>query len=501
MKIRLTVLIAVIFSFVSYNNLQAADRFDNPRRRAVPERRNIDRDVSREQRINELKNKAQTAHQEIKQLVSELAGLAADSKKIDKKKKREIRMKLIAGKKYSRYMSNEHKSDLYVADAWYGYLEGEKPERCRKKAISACKLSPGSELAYKSLTVFSLIALEEPIDREYFLKRIDEEQLDSVSSYDIPIKLDYDKNIFKLRGRNISELGLGGDIVPKGNMKPLNCIFVWSAGKYELTQAQKTYSENDKLLSDIISQRNVEENKIAKNLKYFLNLKDMNKDLPAVKFLSVNVDKDRSRADQMLKETDAKLKDTVFVSEPKKEDEQLEELPEVLGAWANALDMAVLVCDSSGSIKYAGPEFGVVFRLLSDRLMGGITHPDSLAGLAGIGEDASEDPFGGDRFDPFAQPQQQNTGQQQNEQPADPNSPAKAQSNGLTETEEYKAKRLLKKAEMLRGSYTRLGSSKKLIEACREVIETYPGTKYAKKAREIYESIPKHQRDRRDPIK
>ncbi|ARN55870.1 hypothetical protein [Sedimentisphaera salicampi] len=499
MRIKLTVISAVLFSFVFYNGLQAAERVPNARRRAIPDTRSIDRNSSREQRLNELKNKAQTAHQEIKQLVSKLAGLVAESKELDKKQKREIRMKLIAGKKYSRYMSNEQKSDLYVADAWYGYLEGEDPGRCRKKALSACKLSPGSEIAYKSLTVFSLIALEKPIDREYFLKRMDEEQAESVSSYDIPVKLDYDKNIFKLRGRNISELGIDGKLLKKDNMKPLNCIFMWSAGKYELTQAQKTYSENDKLLSDIISQRNVEKNRIAQNLEYFLHLKNINKELPAANFVSLNVDKDRSKAEEMLKNADVEQKDTVFVSQPKEEDEQLEELPEDLGAWANALDMAVLVCDNAGSIKYAGPEFGVVFRLLSDRLMGGITHPDSLKGLVGAG--ASEDPFGGEGFDPFAQPQQQNPSQQsQSKQPADPNSPEKAQSSQLSETEEYKAKRLLKKAEMLRGSYTRLGSSKKLIEACREVIEKYPGTKYAKQAREIYESIPKHQRERRDPI-
>ncbi|MGE4285312.1 MAG: hypothetical protein AB7F23_01710, partial [Phycisphaerae bacterium] len=87
----------------------------------------------------------------------------------------------------------------------------------------------------------------------------------------------------------------------------------------------------------------------------------------------------------------------------------------------------------------------------------------------------------------------------------DPNQPAtatenstattgKAQAVQLSPEDEIHAQKLLQEAQMLRGSYTRLGSSKKLIEVLQEIVDKYPGTPYETSAREIYDDIPDHQK-------
>jgi len=66
----------------------------------------------------------------------------------------------------------------------------------------------------------------------------------------------------------------------------------------------------------------------------------------------------------------------------------------------------------------------------------------------------------------------------------------------LSPEQRKEAENLLASASMFRGSHTKLGSSRSVVDSCFEVIEKYPGTTYELQARKILETIPAHQKKR-----
>ena len=95
--------------------------------------------------------------------------------------------------------------------------------------------------------------------------------------------------------------------------------------------------------------------------------------------------------------------------------------------------------------------------------------------------------------------------------PSDPNQPTKASAK-KTETpkpapkmqdeDELKASKLIQLAQADQAYIkTRTSTGKKLVEACREVLRTYPDTEYATQAKELLNSLPERLKEKYDVTK
>lgn len=469
--------------------------------------------TDRAQRLEQMKADASEAHRNVQSLIGKLAAIAIEGEEITIEMKRELGKELLEARKGLRYMTPEQKSDVFVADAWLGYVEEGNLEQSTKKCLTATKLSPKSDIAYMSLSLFSVLSSQQPPEREYFLQRVKDDDVTPLTQISLPFEVDYNERMFALVGKNIADIAISQQYCPTENRKYLNCIYMWQNEYSSLTKEQQLYTDqNESMVALAKSTPKPEPDKVKKNLAFFVELAKENIDREDFATFCINTDTKVKQAHKLIESL--KYEGAIFVEQNNDEKIVMSTIPKELGSWSTILGPVVLVFDRDGVIKYAGSQFGIVFQLFVESQMEGIKFP-KIEGitLPTISQDPfggqAMDPFGGDPFggdpfgstDPFAGVERKPEPKPEPVKSADPNTPAEvapadkaAETVVLSPEDEIQAQKLVEKANMLRKSYTRLGSSNSVVDTCNEIIRRYPGTVYAQRAREIYESIPEHQR-------
>lgn len=497
----------------------------------------------REQRMREEQEAAAQAAEQARTLLAAIASAVASGEDVTEEQQKEFGRAVLEIRKASRSMTPEDRSDMLLADAWYGYLTGADAESSSKKCLSAAKLSPTSDAAYYSLAAFSVLSSQQPPERDYFLKRV-KEDAETVKGANLPFAIDYSPKQAVLTGKDVSFAGVSEKYFPVTGREALTCIYIWRSAKTALTADESAFISKNEVLNEYAKLKepaSSTDDVLRKSLAYVKKLEAVAAESDKLAVLSINVDTDLKAARDLSKKIELA---TVVFAETNEDFKKtsVSGVPQELSAFTKLFGNTILVSDKTGKILYAGTDFGILFRMFVANASGGLKLP-KVEGINVPAFNAAQTPFAGPGMDPFLpgatqpgmppqmpgmtpqmpgmtpqgpvpakrepvqKPAKAAGDPNQPAAPADPNQPAQAASEAkaaaktapkapvqLSTEDEMQAQKLVQEAEMLRGSYTRLGSSKKLIEVLQEIVKKYPGTPYEARAREIYDDIPDHQK-------
>ena len=183
----------------------------------------------------------------------------------------------------------------------------------------------------------------------------------------------------------------------------------------------------------------------------------------ATQFVAVNIDKSKNARSEVLKETMENPWPWAQIVGYEHKEKVGIEIPDTPEGLRTA---TLVIADSTGSVRYAGPAEGFLAPLLIHNLAPRSQAPAKRKTL-------------------YVKPIKKETAQA-----------GKTKTKKIPEEDEYfdpQAEKLLENAK----GFIKIGrftTYKKGINMCRQVINDYPNTKYEQQAREILRRVPEHQR-------
>ncbi|MGE4285313.1 MAG: hypothetical protein AB7F23_01715, partial [Phycisphaerae bacterium] len=361
-----------------------------------------DRGGDREQRLREQQEEASQAAEKARTLLATVASIVASGEDITEEQQREFGRTILEIRKASRAMTPEDRSDMLLADAWYGYLTGDDAGSCSKKCLSAAKLSPTSDAAYYSLAAFSVLSSEQPPDRDYFLRRVKKDAEAVRKAVELPFEIDYSPKQAVLTGKNISFAGVSEKYFPVTGREALTCIYVWSSKAAAFTAEEKAYIAKNEVLNEYAKLEEpsaTTDDSLRRSIAYVKKLKEIAAESDKLEVLTINVDTDLESARDFSKKMG--LEGGVFAETNEDfKKTSVSAIPQNLSAFAKLFGNTILLSDKSGQILYAGTDFGLLFRMFVTNATGGLKLP-KVEGINVPSFNAGARPFGGPGMDPF----------------------------------------------------------------------------------------------------
>ncbi len=471
----------------------------------------------REERLRVEKEQATAVFSKLRIDLDEVLKAVAACEVLSEEKIAEIERDFIATKRVYRYLDKGQQSDMMLLEAWLLYFKTGEAEQALKRSERASMLSPLSGDAYDSSVVFSVLTGQQVKPKAMIMRLAKKE-----SAQDTPQMSTSQLNVnipdvaISLMGQKMPVPGAAAptanDADAAKDSGTYGCIMVWtlspesaSGEDMEKLKAAREQLPPDKraMLDQLLAAPAVTSEDVAKQVAAFGSLYANNTAKDKVMFLSINID------------DPAKLR--AFIDEKKPQPQPIpgQNLPVLTGDMKKAMKMMgsiTLITDGAGAVRYAGPAEGFLPVMLINSF---------IPGSQKLGEEQKSAPveniMGGDGMMPMSpdmMPMDMPMDTQVPvapvvkdsnslpESPAMPDAPSQEltdeqrqeNTSKLLPEQQNEAENLLTAARMFRGSHTRLGSSRKVVEDCMLVIKKFPGTTYEAEARKILDSIPEHQK-------
>jgi len=391
-----------------------------------------------------------------------------------------IKEELVRGRKAFKYLEVEDRSKVLLTEAWANYLGGDL-----KRAVSISKkayaINPASGDAYASQAIFSVLNSQPPRGA---IKIRGDKTKKPIS--DFKYTLDYCRviGVEKIVNKRFSQISdLFAEVQDGGEY--IGILF-WKLPEYD---AELAAQENKDKPIDEVEEITAQRLKIEKEKKdaikteisalVALSEQNLSSEIISFKMINFNSEEFFESAINFAKENSAQ---ELLVNLAAIETIYPEFEASLSGSEFKSLTESqqpiFIVVSKKNMVKYAGSARGILPKLLINTLAPGAFAP---------GE---------------AKEKNSRKVKKAEKTPAMPAMPTmsvvekkdSAKPKELSEQDKIEAQKLLEVAKMYRKSHTKLGSSKKVIKACREVIKRYPGSEYEEKAKEILRSIPEHQK-------
>lgn len=455
------------------------------------------------QRADRLREQKQQAEQVFSKSKADLefilksvsAGEDVSQEKID-----DIKRDFMASRQVLRYLEKEQQSDLFVLDAWLNYFETKDATEALKRSERGSVLNPISGDAYASSVVFSSLLGQAPKSEDMLLRRAGGRRDEQAVMSDSVLNVEVSQFSRALIGSKVP-------LAAAGVMKEdaFSCVLIWTlkpepiddeVSKRLKAAAASLTPEQRAMLEQITDKEPVSSDYVKKQIEAFGLLYEGNIS-DNVDFISVSFD------------------DFEVVSEynksnnPKPTPIPAGMMGQDIGGEArqaiNIEGVIMLIIDKDNTVRYSGSADGFLPIMLLNELV-----PDSQKKPQSPAKQ-KELPAAGEMMMPEFMPEQ--TPPIKDTKPSDSNSlpsdkaqltqdqeltleQRQANTDKLTPEQKVEAENLLSQASMFRGSHTRLGSSRRAIESCLEIIDKFKGTTYELQAKEIIDSVPEHQKRR-----
>ncbi len=473
------ILLVLGFSLESF-----AARPDRPRRQK-PAR--LDKNEKRQA----LESQAREYATQMQKYYSDIAQAVNNFKPLDPQILQDIKDISREGRKSAKYLDKKDKANVLVIQAWANYFEGAL-KKAQQRANRAYATDPTSTDAYASQFIFSSLIGKVPraVSKSKPSRARPSTELVKGELDFYPIKGVSHMINKRLTGieKMFETLNFDGEYIG---------LLIWklpdiSTIKDPNSLKEETMDHVEQLDARAQRLKELEIKVIQEELEAIKNLSSENNAQTKLKFATLIQNDTQSFADALEFAKNLSVdslvvnKEALEISMP--DFKKLESKSE-FAAIKKANAPVFVVFDPSGVVKYAGSARGIAPVIIINSLV-----PNSIKKAQLV---ESEAKLGNKRSAPVATPKKPKVKAKKISDPNQPQSQTQMpQYVQLSDTDEIKAQNLLTKAKMYRGSHTRLGSSKRVVEACRELISTYPNTKYAQEAKEILRSIPAHQRKR-----
>ena len=461
--------------------------------------RNNDREELIEERKSMAEEYSQLANNYFEKIIQTVNSFSEINEDQLKMMKREI----VQSRQYQRYMDPEEQAVISLVDAWTGYYS-KNLKRAASSAAKAYSIDIVNGDAYASQVMLSYLAGINPRPeiairprraRRNIKNDENEEKQEQPTTMSEP-KIDFflPKNADKFFGRRYAELAdMTRDLDSK--IDYIGVLF------WRLPEVNENEESNDLKNMPVESAAEIQEKKIqaikakteivSQELNALARIKEANKSKDKVFFYAINTNSEQNfvKAKDFISEN--KLEDLV-ANQNSLENEYSDFYDKLLASEfeiiLNSEEPILLIVNRERVIEYSGSARGVLPKMMLEKLV-----PGSLEIKAAESFKNSINEFGNGPEERVYDSNSVSGGSSKLEKKND--EPEKNYRN-LTTEEELEAQKLIQRAKMYRGSHTKLGSSKRAIEACREVITKFKDTKYEEEAKEILRSIPEHQLER-----
>jgi len=437
----------------------------------------------------------------------------------------EIERDFIATKRVYRYLDKAQQSDMMLLEAWLLYYKSANMEEALKRSERASMLNPTSGDAYASSVVFSVLTGQQVKPKAMIMRLAKKEKDMAEPQMSAPsLNVDIPDIAISLMGKKMQ--AAGGDTAEAEAAKPADeaaktddkgtygCVLLWTlapeapnAADAEALKAARAQLPPDKreMLDQIMAAPAVTTDDVKSQVDGFTALYENNSAKDKVMFLSINIDEPT-----VLR---------AFIEEKKPQPTPIpgQNLPILTADMKKAMKMMgsiTVITDGQGTIRYAGSSKGFLPVMLINSFVPGSQKMGEVQTAP-----AAENMMGGDGMTPLSPDMMPINQEPMPDQPQLPVAQPVKDSNSLPEAtapegaavevtdeqrqentnkmlpeQQTEAENLLTAARMFRGSHTKLGSSRKVVEDCMLVIQKFPGTTYEKEARQILDSVPAHQK-------
>jgi len=471
---------------------------------------------SQQSRKEQMRQEAQATHQQVKDVLTELLGAAVKNERPSDTLLAECEEVLEENKQNALAYDQKQRADYMLLQAWTGYYR-ENLAEALSWSMRACKQDEASQDAWISQAVFNMLSGKRPLEPriekpkpELDMRRtmnprprrnnqVDVQKYEP-EPYSVKGTLDFDllsvrSEMFRERFERMECRTMSGKTIEYVPGRDIFCALFWQSvaapaeetDPNSPTNGSRAPAEAPRMLpgyggssqgADIDSQR-----------QYFLNLMKACKDVKSVKFVQVDTIRPKDLSSVSLSSYDDKGVATVVAAHPDCNAKRL------------ACDASVpfmMVVDKDGAVKYAGPGAGFVPAFILSEISGQAidTQPQGLGMLGTTSLDRRtfelrdlSRSFKADPNVPAADPNQPRV-----DRPRLPTQAVPDESDfpGQELEDQYDAQKLLQLAQMkIEQSRTIRGSSPEQgIIAARKVIEKYPNTPEAQKAKELLRRVP-----------
>jgi hypothetical protein len=468
-------------------------------------------------RREQMRLEAQATHSQIKSLLGEVLGLAVKNQAPSKALVQQCSQALEENKQNALAYTEIQRADYMLLQAWTGFYQDSLPEALNW-SMRACKQDEGSQDAWNSQAVFNMLFGKRPLEPKIERPKMEPEMRRSMSPrprrnntvepqkydpepYSTKGVLDFDllsvrADLFRERFERMEFLTTSGTSVEYVPGRDIFCaLFYQSEGAVEDGDPNGPGANGSEMprTGTFMMQGYTGESGaigIDSQRQYFLNLMKACKNVKTIKFLQVDTIRPKDLSAISLSSYDNKGIATVIPANPGCNAKRLA---------CDASKPFMMIVDTDGSVKYAGPAAGFAAAFILTKISGqAISLEDSAMGsrLGALGaEPFGEQPFmlrdfGADPNAPTADPNRPQAIRVPERMQAAPG--GEPDFPGQELMDEYDAQKLLQLAEMkieqsrkVRGSNPRDG-----IIAARKVIEKYPNTPEAQKAKELLRRVP-----------
>jgi hypothetical protein len=319
---------------------------------------------------------------ETRSVLLNIVSMIAANEPLTEELKNEFNKTLAELRKKSAGLDMKQRSDLLVVNAWYSYLTGLDSVNCSKRCLSAVKLSPLSDIAYYSLATFYALSSQQLPSRESFLKENDTEITSDGRS--LPFEIDYSPKQELLKGKKLSSVGISDKYFPGDERKNLTCFYVWRCNDDELTSEDEVYISESEVLSNYAKlnvSANSSDDLLRRSLAYAKELSAVAKKTGKFEVVLVNADKDATAAKEMVMEMG--LSDVVFAQS---DNGAVGGIGQNLSVFSKLCGNTIFLVDMQGKVRYAGSEFGIIFKMFIEQEVDGLVAPEvELVEVAGRG--------------------------------------------------------------------------------------------------------------------
>lgn len=409
----------------------------------------------------------------------------------------EAKKALFKGKKSLRYLSREDKAKAILLDSWLSFYGGDA-KRAMLESGKAYAMDPLNGDSWATHVIFSVLQGKTPKPKiRPRPPRRGEKQKEM-----IPPNLEFymDDEVVRLNGKRVE--GISQVFADSQIESDYAAVLFWKIPEFDEEEFAKEIS-NLKLedAERKARQRQQEIDAITKQIQAELTAFSqlgIAGNTGEIIFAAVNINSEEKRQQAL-----------EFVKANSAKDEEMTKI--ALGMNTSSVDLpgdlrllrdqqtpVMVIVSRSQIIEYAGSSRGPLAKLVIEKVVPGVSFKTQSKSSK---KDMDFNPMMDtlptkskeNVSDSNSLPEDSKT-QDSKKKQSNTKSKKNKQYRQLTPEEEVQAQRILQKAQMFRGSHTRLGQSRRVVEACREVIEKYPGTIYEEQAKEILRSVPERHR-------
>lgn len=470
---------------------------------------------SQPSRREQMRLEAQATHQQIKDLLTEVLGAACKNERPSDALLEKSQVALEENKQNALAYDEKQRADYMLLQAWAGYYQESLPEALNW-SMRACKQDEASQDAWNSQAVFNMLSGKRPLEPklekpkpEMDLRRsmnprprrntnVEVQKYDP-EPYSVKGVLDFDlpavrSEMFRERFERMQCTTTSGRTVEYVPGRDIFCaLFYQSAASVEDndpngtgTNGPQTPANGASMLQGYTDDSQTVD--IDTQRQYFLNLMRGCREARTIKFLQVDTIRPKDLSTLSLGSYDNNGIGTVVAAAPQCNAKRLA---------CDASKPFMMVVDKDGSVKYAGPAAGFAPAFILTGISGqAISLQNSTTG--NLHGDMGMSPFGRQPY------MLQNFNMDPNAPAADPNRPQAGRGPermqavpgmesdfpGQELMDEYDAQKLLQMAQMKIEQSRKLGNPRDGIAAARKVIEKYPNTPEAQKAKELLRRVP-----------